>query len=274
MTGAPLHPAKFGRLVLDALGRLVREEADALGRRPLVLDPFGGVGRVHELRPWADTVAVELEAPWVRQRRRNSVRGNALRLPVRSGSVDVVSTSPVYGNRMSDHHNARDPSTRRSYTHDLRAMTGDPSYRLHPANVGVLPWGAKYRESEAAAMAEMWRVLRPGGLLLLVLSNYFRKPGSVKRLVPCVEWHMLYALGHGWLLEGALPVGSPRYRFGANRDDRVTSEFVLQLRRPDAATEPTLYPSEPHHAIFGANERPRPSAAPAAPAAQEAAPCT
>lgn len=274
---APLHPAKYGEQIMAAMGRLVREEADALGRRPLVLDPFGGVGRIHELRTWADTVAVELEAPWARQRRRGTVRASAFHLPFGAGTFDVVGTSPTYGNRMSDKHRAGsrpkpgkepDTSVRRSYTHDLRNMTGNPDYTLHPDNTGALPWGIAYRDGEVRALTEVWRVLRPGGLFLLVLSDYFRKRG-IKRQVPCVEWHLLRCLAAGWLLEGALPVGSPRYRFGANRDDRVAAEFVLQLRKPDAATEPTLHPEDV--AAFVAAH---PSAAKPALAAQEVIPCT
>lgn len=103
------HPAKFPKYVLDRIALYVRAEARQLGRPARVLDPFAGVGRIHDLpRRYAETTGVELEPEWAACRARTIV-GDALALPEDwTGRFDVVATSPCYGNRMADSHEARD----------------------------------------------------------------------------------------------------------------------------------------------------------------------
>lgn len=49
-----------------------------------------------------------------------TIVGNALYLPFRDRAFDGIVTSPCYGNRMADHHDARDDSKRNTYTHSAR----------------------------------------------------------------------------------------------------------------------------------------------------------
>ena len=126
------HPAVFSDSILPVLASLLEPEH----RR--ILDPFAGIGRVHELRGllgWeVDTVGVELEKEWADLHLDTHV-GNALALEFSDGVVDAIVTSPTYGNRMADNHNAKDGSVRRSYTHDLgRQLTQD--------NSGAMQWGS------------------------------------------------------------------------------------------------------------------------------------
>lgn len=103
------HPAKFPRYVLARLELYIRAEARALRRPARVLDPFAGVGRIHDLpRRIAETTGVEIEPEWAACRAR-TVEGDATALPADwTASFDVVATSPCYGNRIADHHEARD----------------------------------------------------------------------------------------------------------------------------------------------------------------------
>lgn len=103
------HPAKFNRGVLRLVEMHVRCEARRLNRQVHVLDPFAGVGRIHDLpKRIAKTVGVELEPEWA-SCRSGTRRGDATKLPPRwTGRFDVVATSPCYGNRMADSHEARD----------------------------------------------------------------------------------------------------------------------------------------------------------------------
>jgi len=52
--------------------------------------------------------------------------GNALSLPFEDDSFDAVCTSPTYGNRLAENHDAYDPQARRSYKHDQR----DPDWEV------------------------------------------------------------------------------------------------------------------------------------------------
>ncbi len=131
-------------------------------------------GRILQLRQWwphLDIIGIEIEPEWAALS--SGIRvGNALALDLPTASVDAVVTSPAYGNRMADHHNARDGSPRHTYRHAL----GRP---LHPQNAGALQWGPgkagdAYRAFHARAWREARRVLRPGGLLILNLKNHIR----------------------------------------------------------------------------------------------------
>lgn len=216
--GRTLHPAKFSDPILDAVAALVGDV------RPL-LDPFAGVGRIHELG--GATIGVELEAPWAGQHPR-TIRGNALALPFAPRTIPAAATSPVYGNRFSDHHNARDPSTRRSYTHDLRTMTGDRTYTLHPDNAGTLPFGPKYWRLHERAWAELARVLEPGAPFVLNVSDFYRR--KTER-VPVCAWHRGALAALGFTLEHTERVATARLRMGENTQ-RAGFEEVQLWRAP------------------------------------------
>jgi SAM-dependent methyltransferase len=217
---ATRHPARFTPAVLDAI-------AEQLGDARLVLDPFAGTGRIHQLAdqprlggPLRVTIGVELEPEWAAMHPRTIV-GNALALPFPNATFDAVATSPCYGNRLADHHDARDGSVRRSYTHDL----GRP---LHPHNAGALQWGEPYRDFHRRAWLEAVRVLRPGGVLLLNVSDHIR--GG--RRIPVTDWHAATLVELGLHHGGSVPVRTPRLRYGANATARTDSEVVLRFRKP------------------------------------------
>ncbi len=102
------HPAKFPKYVLAHLELYARAEARRLGRPAQVFDPFAGVGRIHDLpRRTTSTIAMDIEPEWAACRR-PAVVGDATRLPFAPVSFDIVATSPCYGSRMADHHEAKD----------------------------------------------------------------------------------------------------------------------------------------------------------------------
>lgn len=126
----------------------------------VVLDPFAGVGRIHELeRPGRVTVGVEIELEWAATHP-HTVCGDSTSLPFPNETFDYIATSPTYGNRMADHHNARDDSRRFTYKHML-------GRDLHPNNSGRMQWGAPYRRLHETVWAECWRVLKPDGRLII-----------------------------------------------------------------------------------------------------------
>lgn len=224
------HPAKFSEPILDALDGLVR---DHLGKGARILDPFAGTGRVHTLRrAGAITTGIELEPEWATLHPATLV-GNALALPFPAASFDAIVTSPAYGNRMADHHEARDASRRNTYRHAL----GRP---LHPDNAGAIAFGPKYHELHAAAWAEALRVLRPGGLFVVNVSDFLRTVGPKGKRrrgrVEVVAWHAQALHELGAELTFRIPVQTRRQRQGANGDVRVDHEVILVLTKPQEAT--------------------------------------
>ena len=207
------HPAKFSEPIVEVLRDLVPK-----GR---VLDPFAGTGRIHWLASDAtQTVGVEIEPEWATLDPRTIV-GDALHLPFEDRSFDGIITSPVYGNRMSDHHDAKDDSRRNTYKHTL-------GRDLHPNNSGQLHWGPKYRDFHLTAWGEAVRVLKPGGKFVLNISDFIKK-GEV---VPVSEWHVetlvnVLGLEH----EMAYQVETRRQRQGANGHLRVPHEVVWVGRK-------------------------------------------
>lgn len=213
----PRHPAKFSDGVMEAIAHAVTTETVLLGRPLRILDPFAGTGRIHTLEGH-DTVGVELEPEWAAADPRTLV-GDATALPFDAASFDVVVTSPCYGNRMADHHDARDASRRNTYTHALgRKLTAN--------SAGALQWGVPYKALHAAAWAEAVRVLRPRGLFVLNISNHIRGGQEM----PVAEFHIRSLFQLGFHLVEATRVATPRLRFGANHDARVDGELVVTLR--------------------------------------------
>lgn len=208
------HPAKFSDVILERIGELLATRHDE--QRPLVLDPFAGTGKVHHLAGIAG-IGVEIEREWATMHPRTIV-GNALKLPFRPAVFDGIISSPCFGNRLADHHDARDRSYRHSYTHTLGRT-------LHPLSAGTLHWGPTYRHFHDWAWAECLRVLRPGGFVMINVSNHIRR----HEVQPVVEWHLGWFLGHGCKFLELVPVETPRLRAGANSDARVSHEVIFHL---------------------------------------------
>lgn len=207
----PQHPAKYTDVLLPVMAGMLK------GRRR-ILDPFGGVGGAFALETWlpgAVVECVELEPEWAACHPRTT-QGNALHLPWVNGYFDAVCTSPTYANRMADHHDAKDASKRRTYTHTL-------GRKLHPDNSGAMDWGDKYRAFHVAAWTESRRVLQPGGAFVLNIKDHIRA-GVVQRVT---DWHIgaLESLGFRLLRHEHVP--TPSMRYGANSGLRVEYESVI-----------------------------------------------
>jgi tRNA G10 N-methylase Trm11 len=132
-TTAPPHPARFTPSIMEMFTELADRHHLHDAR---VLDPFAGTGRVNDLG--LDSVGVEIEPEWAGMSPRTLV-GDATALPFPAGTFGAVITSPTYGNRMADHHDARDGSRRTTYRH----LLGRP---LSAGNAGAMQWGEPYQD--------------------------------------------------------------------------------------------------------------------------------
>jgi SAM-dependent methyltransferase len=207
------HPAAYSEDLLPVFAELL-----SLGGRKvrMVLDPFAGTGRIHQLEEWGfETTGVEIEPEWAALHERTTV-GNALALELEDESFDAICTSPTYGNRNADHHEAYDGSTRRSYRHDL-------GRKLHKDNSGRLQWGPSYREFHVKAWREITRVLRAGGLLVLNIKDHIR----AGRRQHVAGWHVTTLCRMGYVLLQHEEVAAPGMRLGANGALRFPEQVYL-----------------------------------------------
>jgi SAM-dependent methyltransferase len=210
--GGVSHPARYSKELLPIFAKLLKGY-------DVVLDPFAGTGLIHELPN--QTIGVEIEPEWAALHP-DTVVGSALELPWEDGEFDAICTSPTYGNRLADHHNASDPERRRSYTHDL----GRP---LALDNSGHMQWGPVYRSFHEYAWAEAVRVLRPGGRFVLNIKDHIRN--GVQQ--PVAAWHVATLCGLGLRYDAELSQGvkTDELKQGANAEARAGQELVLVFDR-------------------------------------------
>ena len=124
------HPAKYTDSLLPIFTRLLKKY-----KAETVLDCFAGTGKIH-LLPFK-TYGIELEKEWA-EMHSNNIIGDATKICFKDNSFDAVCTSPTYGNRMADCHNAKDESHRNTYTHILNR-------KLNDNNSGKMQWGINYK---------------------------------------------------------------------------------------------------------------------------------
>ena len=212
------HPAKFHDLAIS-------RAAEILADRSLVLDPFAGTGRCHELAT-ADrrVVGVEIEPEWAGMHP-NTITGDSrllrrlliAEIPEYVGKFDAVFTSPTYGNRMADKHNAKDASQRITYKHKL-------GRDLDPNNGGGMQWGPAYRNlhrlvwiSTTSVCAEARGVFN--------IKNHIRAGEEM----PVVEWHIETLEKLGWKLAWKETIDTPGMRRGQNHELRVNDDYLIVM---------------------------------------------
>lgn len=215
--GGVSHPARYSTGMVETFDRLLCEAGLGGGR---VLDPFAGTGLIHGLADisaeW-ETVGIEIEPEWAGLHERTRV-GSALDLPFEDSEFDAIVTSPTYGNRLADSHNASDPESRRSYTHDL-------GRKLSEGSSGAMQWGHDYRCFHVEAWREAYRVLRTGGIFLLNIKDHIR--GGVRQEVSA--WHLQAAQDEGFKLRWVEWIPTRSMRAGANGETRIDGEYVFVL---------------------------------------------
>lgn len=214
------HPAKYSDQFIPVF-------AEILKGRKNVLDPFAGTCKITNIREHGyqgEVYCNEIEPEWLNIGDKNLMNGftisDAESLPYKDNFFEAICTSPTYGNRMADSHNARDDSKRNTYTHTL-------GRKLHPENTGQMQWGEKYKDKHIKIWNEMYRLLQKDGILILNISNHIRKGEEID----VTDWHIETLMDIGFELEKHIKIETKRNRQGANGKLRVAYESIVILKK-------------------------------------------
>jgi modification methylase len=209
------HHAKMNLNLLQAVLDRYTDPGD------VVLDPMGGTGSVLVGLLTGRPVATgDVELQWARLLRDNWVRlcrrsilafgtpglvaqWDAVRLPLADGRVDFCITSPPYFDTWSNWDASSNILEDRHNEHGL-------SYGDHPRQIANIHVYEDYLRAMRQAYAELWRVLRPGGKLVLIVKDVIR--GG--RVVPVVRDNETLARASGFSLveRHDVPARGTRFR--------------------------------------------------------------
>lgn len=224
-----VHPARFSHRLYEVMAALLEEEfgSDIF----TALDPFAGIGGIHNLAfhiRSIRTIGVEIEEEWATCHP-GTEHGDSRNIDkmFAKESFDSIITSPTYGNRMADHHEAKDGSARMTYKHTL-------GRDLTEGNTGMLFWGEEYRATHALIWRKCATVLRPGGIFLLNIKDHIK--GG--RVMPVTQFHIDTILALGFKFEEQVYVPLNGYRYGSNFKSRMKYESVIRFRKPISAPYP------------------------------------
>jgi tRNA G10 N-methylase Trm11 len=193
------HPATYSNDVLDIFASIVKHDS-------CILDPFAGTGRIHEIARHDEgiiTIGVEIEPEWARMHPCTTV-GDATALRFCDDTFDYVCTSPAYGNRLADRYVPKDTDTSHRFTYRI-GLGRD----LDERNGGGMQWGPAYKELHAAAIDEMVRVVKPGGLIMVDIKDHSR--GNVRQEVTKWWKDMLQLAGAPYVTRRRVGTGGLRH---------------------------------------------------------------
>ena len=214
------HPAKFSRALVDVF-------VDVLSPMNVkrICDPFAGTGRVHEVADLlgVDSIGVEIEARWASMHGRTLCADSTKVTPDELGDFDCIVTSPTYGNRMADKHDARDASDRATYKHRLGSDLSD-------GNTGGMQWtDDQYRATHEVIWRRFVDLLPPGGVFVLNVKDHVRN--GVRQRVSA--WHLSSLIDCGLRLLDDASISSAGLAgsAGSNAGQRSGIEHVYVLTK-------------------------------------------
>ena len=210
------HPCTFPKPVMDVF----QSHVDRQPTPPRVLDPFAGIGGVHALANCESTAGIEIEPEWASLHPNTACGDSAeLLLAVPDDSVDMVVTSPAYGNRMADQYLPKPTDVSRRFTYAVSL-----GRKLTEGNGASKAFGPKYCEIHSSVWEQCARVLKPSGSFLLNVKNFY-KAGEV---VDVVAWHLAELRSYGLSVVEIVDTDLDGIQFSPNRDRCTEQVFVLK----------------------------------------------
>ena len=213
------HPAKYNDKFIPIF-------ADMLKGKKRVLDPFAGVGKIGLIKKFGfngKIYANDIESEWIQPNQHDCdfiTVEDAEFLQYPDGFFDAICTSPTYGNRMADHHNAKDGSKRNTYTHCI-------GHQLNDGNTGKMHYGEKYKEKHKRIYQNICRMLKKDGIFILNVKNFIKKGKEID----VTQFHIDLLGEFGLIVDGCIQIPVNSNGFGANGKIRVDHEWIIILKK-------------------------------------------
>ena len=209
------HPAKYTDSFFEIF-------FDLLQGTEKILDPFAGTGKIGKLKQLGysgEIYANEIEPEWLQQNEYGCdylTFSDAEFLDYPELYFDAICTSPTYGNRMADHHEAKDGTKRTTYTHCIGRQLTD-------GNTGKMQWGVEYMEKHERIYKHLVKLIKVDGLFILNIKNHIR--GGQEIDVKSFHEKTLIQCGLVKIKEIFVKTGGNG--FGANSDKRTDGEYII-----------------------------------------------
>ena len=214
------HPARYNKLLLPVFAKMLKDSQ-------WIYDPLAGTGeRLEQLKnnylPYSTFIGTEIEKEWAEITPEIVLCMDVFEFmkTCLDEHWDAILVSPVFGNRMSDHHNAKDASKRNTYTHRL-------GRELSENNSGILQWGDSYKDFHSRLWKECYRVLRQEGKFVLNIKDHIR---SGKRQF-VTDWHIETLSELGLKFVEHVKIETPSLRKGENWELRIPYESVILFNK-------------------------------------------
>lgn len=215
------HPAKYTDSFFEVFAQMLHGAEK-------VLDPFAGTGKIGRLRDYGFSGVIfanEIEPEWLVE---NEHRCDFLTfcdaefLDYPASFFDAICTSPTYGNRMADHHVAKDGSKRNTYTHCLGRQLAD-------GNTGKMQWGMEYMKKHERIYAHLSKLVKPSGRFVLNIKNHIRRGVEID----VAAFHVAALESNGFHVVDRHLIQTPSLKFGANADKRMDGEYIILLQKDE-----------------------------------------
>jgi tRNA G10 N-methylase Trm11 len=213
------HPAKYTDSFIGLF-------AELLNGKKRVLDPFAGTGKIGLIKNFGfngEIYANEIEPEWINKNEYccdyiTNVDAEFLNYP--SCFFDAICTSPTYGNRMADHHEAKDGTRRNTYTHCI-------GRQLSYGNTGKMQWGIEYMKKHERIYKHLATLVEEKGIFICNIKNHIRQGKEID----VKSFHENAIINCGFTKKQEIFIETKGNGFGANANKRTNGEYILVFEK-------------------------------------------